>query len=154
MAVTLIEAVNASSTASAFLTLLTINAGDLPPLRVVNDLKAHTSRGNTFEAYPFSIILASNVADSQPTVSLTIDNVDQRIVDYIRGFEDAPTVKIEMVLSSSLDRVERAVNFLRLASVTYDALKVSGTLMPIDFLTARAVAETYRGTSYPSLVWG
>jgi len=154
MAVTLIEAVNASTTGSAFLTLLTITAGNLPPLRVVNDMQQHTSRGNVFVAYPFSIVLASNVADSQPTVTLTIDNVSQDIIKYIRGFEDAPIVKIEMVLSTSLDRVDRAVNFLRLASVTYDALKVSGTLMPIDFLTARAVDSTYRGSEFPSLVWG
>jgi len=154
MPATLVEAVNASTTGAAFLTLLTITAGALPPLRVVNDMQPLVSRGLTFIAYPFSIVLASSLADAQPTVSLAIDNVSQDLIEYIRGFEDTPTVKVEMVLSSSPDRVDRAINFLRLSSVTYDALKVSGTLMPIDFLTARAVDEIYNGSSYPSLVWG
>ncbi len=151
---TLVEATNASTTGSAFLVLLTITAGDLDPLRVVNNLEPVVSRGNTFIAYPFSIIRASNLADAQPTVSLTIDNVSQEIISYIRGFEDAPVVKIEIVLSTSPNRVDLAINFLRLASVSYDALKVSGVLMPIDFLTARAVSSTYRGSEFPSLVWG
>ena len=150
----LTTAVNASTTNSAFFFLLTITSGELPPLRVVNNLEDVVSRGETFMAYPFALVLGSDAPDTQPSVQLTIDAVDQQVIEYIRNLETPPEILLELVLSTSLNTVDKSIDFLRLSNVTYDAFTITGTLLPVDFLSQQAVGFNYTGAEFPGLVWG
>jgi hypothetical protein len=38
-------------------------------------------------------------------------------------------------------------------NVQYDALSVTGTLQPVNFLNAPAVDSLYTGIEFPDLVW-
>jgi hypothetical protein len=144
-------AANAISSSVAWLTLLTFTLPDRDPLRVVNNTLDVVSRGNTFLACGFEIILPVDDGDTMPTVKLTIPNADREIVEWIRGFATAPTLMMEIILSNSPDVVERSIDWMRLADVTYDALQVTGTLAVENVLSAGFPGEKYSPVRFPAL---
>jgi len=146
-----VPAALASSSNVAWLVLLTITATDLPPLRVVNNSEPITSRGNVFEPYPFAVTLPSDDSDQMPTVTLSISNLDAAIVQFVRGQRDAPAVAVELVTSAFPDIVEKSLTFLKLVTVTYDAMTLQGRLDVDDFLTQRFPAEAYVPPLFPGL---
>ena len=80
-----------------------------------------------FTAYPFNISLPVEDGSKELSLTLTIDNVDQLLVEAIRGFLEPPTMKLELVLSSDFDTVEKKIDFLRLKlmlSMTHCKLEV------------------------------
>ncbi len=144
--------INLRSTNEAFFVLLTIT--DVNGVaRFVNNNEDVVSRGETYMAYAFGITLPSQSSEEAPSVRLTIDNVDRQITQFIRSMLEPPTVKIELVLSSALDVVERSIDFMRLTNVTYDALSVSGTLVLNDPLSMPVTDSEYNGTEFPDLVY-
>lgn len=145
-----VPAALASSSEVAWLALLTITAEGLPPLRVVNNSEAIVSRGMTFEPYPFSVQLPSD-DDQAPTVTLTISNLDYAIVEFVRGQAVAPSVVVELVTSAYPDLVEKSLAFLKLMSVTYDALTLTGRLDVDDFISQRFPSEGYVPSLFPGL---
>lgn len=149
-----LEAVNASTTDQAFFVLLTFTSPVTGlQTRVVNNNEAVESNGEIFEPYPFSITLPVEAADQAPAARLTIDNVDRDITRWVRETVDPPEVRIEIVLSGTPDVIERALDFLMLTGVTYDATKVQGTLQLHDFMNQPAIDSIYAGTEFPDLVW-
>jgi hypothetical protein len=80
----------ASSSNAAWFFLLTItpaNAADYP-INLVNNNEPVTSNGIVYQPYPFRMTLPLDTGDKIPNITLTIDNVDQLIVNSIReGFE-------------------------------------------------------------------
>lgn len=148
----IIPAVYKSSINEAFFTLLTFTPTTGPVLRVVNNNEDVVSRGIAYAAFPFSIVLAASDGETIPTLTVTIDAIDQQIIELIREFEDPPAVKLEIVLSSSPDTVEKTVDFLRLIDVQYDAYTVTGRLQQDNFLNLPAVDSIYSGNEFPDLV--
>jgi hypothetical protein len=148
----LVSAINASSTQQAFLFLLTFTT-QTGVIRVVNNNVDITSRGDLYTAYPFQIVLDADTGDKQPEISLTIDNVDQYLVEMIRGFLDPPSVKLELVLSGTPDTVEKTVDYLRLGNASYDSLSIQGKLIPINILQRKFPAENYTATRFPDLFY-
>ena len=150
----LVQEVNRSTTDSAFLFLLTItppNGGT--PIRVVNNNEDVVSRGNTYTAYPFALTLPNDDGETAPSVQLSIDNVDQLLVESIRESLQPPTFVLELVLSNNPDQVEKQISHLRLSNVEYDAMGITGTLSPINILSRKWPAETYDPVSYPGLFY-
>lgn len=120
-------------------------------LRVVNNAEAIDSRSMHFEPYPFTVELPADDSESLPTVTLNISNLDAAIVEFIRGAAIAPNVAIELVTSAYPDIVEKSLTFLKLVSVTYDAITVSGRLDVDDFLSQRFPNESYVPSLFPAL---
>jgi hypothetical protein len=118
---------------------------------VVNNTENVISRGNTFLPCGFEMILPTDDGDSLPTVKITIPNADRQIVEWIRGFPTAPTLMMEIVLSSQPDVVERSIDFMRLVDVSYDVMAVSGTLAIENVLSAGYPKETYSASRFPGL---
>lgn len=146
-----VPAALASSSDVAWLCLLTITAQDLPPLYVVNNSEPVVSRGITFAPYHFEVTLPTDDSDRLPQVSLVISNVDRAIVEFIRGQQVAPGIAIELVTSAYPDVVEKSLTFLKLTSVTYDAMTVQGSLDVDNFLTQKFPAEAYVPPLFPGL---
>lgn len=144
-------AANATSSPVVWLTLLTFSMPGETPIRVVNNTEDIVSRGNTFLACGFEIILPSDDGEAMPTVKLTIPNADRQIVEWIRGFPSAPTLMMEIVLSTQPDTVERSIDWMRLADVTYDALQITGTLAVENVLSAKFPGESYSPVRFPAL---
>jgi hypothetical protein len=142
----------ASSSPVAWLFLLTITAdGNPTPLRVVNNSEPVVSRGMTFEPYPFTVELPADDSESAPSVSLVISNLDAALVEFVRGQSVAPHIGIELVTNAYLDVVEKSLTFLKLVSVTYDAMVISGRLDVDDFLSQRFPGEAYVPSLFPAL---
>lgn len=119
----------AAETSEVYLVLLTIDHADLAePLRFVANTEAITSRGETYEAFPFAFIPPEEREGAPARATLQIDNVDQRIAATIRALTSRPSVLAEIVLAATPDVVERAWPTLELMSAEWDALTVEGEL--------------------------
>jgi hypothetical protein len=146
-----VPAALASYSDVAWLALLTITAPGETPLYVVNNSEPIVSRGITFAPYPFTVQLPQDDTDSLPSVTLTIANLDAAIIEFVRQSIDPPTIVIELVTSQYPDVVEKSLSFLKLASVSYDAMQLTGTLNVDNFLTQRFPGEGYVPSLYPGL---
>jgi hypothetical protein len=146
-----VAAALATSSGVAWLCLLTITAAGQPPLRVVNNSVSITSRGNVYEPYPFAVVLPQDDSESLPQVKLEISNIDRAITEYVRAQLLPPAIEVELVTSAYPDTVEKSLSFLKLTSVTYDAMVLSGTLHVDNFLGQRFPAEAYTPAQFPGL---
>lgn len=144
----------ASSSEVVFLCLLTFSIPEVPgtpPLYVVNNTVDIVSRGVLYSAYPFNIILPEDQPDKLPSVRIDIDNVDRSILNWIRGFSVAPTLKLEVITNVNYNIVERSIGFLKLSSVDYDALTIRATLNVDNILSRRFPADDYDPAQFPGL---
>ena len=146
--------INMSTTDAAFFVLLTVSNSDgTETERFVNNNEPVVSRGDTFQAYPFTIVMPLDDPDQPPQAQLVIDNVDQRITEYIRAMLLPPIFKIEVVISTAPDIVERTIDFLTMSNASYDAQQVTATLAPFDTLHLPAIDSIYSGEEFPDLVY-
>lgn len=140
----------ATSSPIVFVPLLTLTLPGLPALRVANNTTDVVSRGQTFQACAFELVLPNQDADKMPSVSLKIVNADRRIVEYIRSLALAPQMLLEVVTNLDFDLVEISISHLKLQQVQYDALEVSGTL-EIDNWLNRKFGSAYDPVQFPAL---
>lgn len=145
-------ALAAQETGEVFLLLLTIEHAVLnPTLYFVNNTVDVTSRGHTYLGWPFQISLPEEREDSFPSVQLTIDNIDRRIVEGIRTLPSAPTITLEVILASSPNTVEAGPFTFALRGVEYSALTITATLSPEDMLNEPAMQYTFTPGLFPGL---
>lgn len=139
-------------TAQAFLILLTIDHADInPPIRVVNNTKNITSRGDEFIAFPFNIDLPDSTKDVGPRARLTIDNVSREIAQSIRLITTVATVLIEVIRASDPDTVEINFPLFNLRNVTWDVLQVSGDLTVEDLTTEPFPVGQFTPAHFPGI---
>lgn len=146
-----VPSTNASATEVAWLFLLTLTMPGLTPLRVCNNNVPFVSRGQTYEPFPFRVTLPSDDSDQLPKVKLEIANVSGEIIEFIRTSRDAPTIVVELVTSAYPDVVEKQLSFLKLTSVTYDAMTVEGSLDMDNFLSQKFPSEGYTPVPFPAI---
>lgn len=147
-----ISAVYKQQTDEAFILLLTIDHPNLePPVRVCLNSQNITSRGNEYIAYPFDMDLPSDDPESPSRVTLTIDNVDRKIVIAIRQLEGPPTVELEVIMASTPDTVEAGPYSFTLRNANYDSLQVDGELAFEDILNEPFPAESFTPATHPGL---
>jgi hypothetical protein len=120
-------------------------------LRVVSNTENIISRGQLFSATFFEITMPTDNGETLPTVELKIANVDGLLIQTIRGFANPPQMKLELVLSTTPDIVERSVDWLVLKSVDYNALTISGRLTVESVLSQRFPAYDFCPPYYPGL---
>lgn len=144
--------VYATSSELIALVLLTFKLDGYPDLRVVNNTVDIISRGQVFEAVGFKINLINQDSERLPTVTLQIDNLDTRVIEYIRALPEAPHMLMEVVSSADgFQSPEQSIDFLRLVSVSYNALVISGQLVLDNYLGARFPAGDYTPSEFPAL---
>jgi len=141
------------STDAAFFFLLTVWTPGDPEIHLVNNLEPVTSRGITFEPYPFSLTLPNDDTTKTPTVTLTIDNVDRRLIELIRGLPTAPNVKVELVTNKFPDLVEREIDYLKVRTVDYDAFRITFTLEIQNVMARQFPAGSYDPVQFSDLFY-
>jgi len=130
------QAINAQETSEAFLLLLTISHASLSsPIRVANNFENVVSGGNTYIAFPFTIVLPNDQEDQAPKMRLVIDNVDRSIVTSLRGLTSAPTLQLDVILASQPDTLEASFPGFSLKQTSYDQLVVEGDLTLEEIVT-------------------
>lgn len=145
-------AINAQNTSEVFLTLLQLSHPSFgATLRFVNDLQDVTSNGNTYISYPFQISFPSMGEDNLPTLTLSIDNVDQDIWNAIKPIQTPIDVQLSWVLRSSPDTIEGGPFFMVLKSVDVSQFNISGQLAYEDLMNEPFPRESYIPTLSPGL---
>ena len=150
MAIT--PAIYQTTTNEAFLWLLTITTSK-ENILLVNNMEDIVSRGKKYTAYPFDISLPVEDGSKALALTLKIDNVDQVLIESIRGFLEPPVMKLELVLSSDFNTVEKKIDFLRLSNVEYDQLQIRGQLKPNNVLGNSFPASSYDPAQFPALFY-
>lgn len=106
--------------------LLQVDHDDLPsPLYFCDNSEDVTHSSQVYTAFPFKIVLPSDESEREPVSSLTISNVDRRLIDEIRSISSGPTMTVRVVLASSPNTVEYGPVVLRALSVSYDAKSIT-----------------------------
>lgn len=131
------------------LVLLTISGTGFTTIRVVNNSENITSGGNTFTAYPFEIELPGD-GENAPLARLRIGNVSRQIWEAVEDASGQIAVKIELVLASSPDTIEKSFDGLELRNVACNALTVEGDLTTTQFASEpyphiRAIPSRFPG---------
>jgi len=122
-------------------------------LRAVNNLEDVTSNGHLYTAFPFELTLPPDDGQRPQSLSLTFPNVSQDLVHLIREYAPGlnPSVKIQLILSSSPDTIEKTIDFLMVVNVTYDALTITFDLAPSSIFARKTMTATYNQAEFPGL---
>ena len=153
-----LEALFNQETAESFVPLVLLNHPNMTePFRVAGsrtDVITNDVLGfnQTYYAYPFSIQLPDEKEDRPPEVSIIIDNIDKRLVDFLRTpTQGSPTVTLTVVLESSPTTIEAGPFEFTLRSVGWDRLTIRGVLSYEQILDEPYPAGTFNPAEFPGL---
>ncbi len=148
----LLAQVFAQESSDPFLTLLTLShesfAGDIC---LVNNTKDVVSRLKTFRAFPMKIQLPVDDGENMRTFTITLDNASLELIEEIRSVTTQISVKLEMILASMPDAVQMEQDDLLIETMTYDASKITATIIMDTFLNLELTSEQYGPTNFPGI---
>jgi hypothetical protein len=151
---TALKAMLAQETGEVFLICLTMSHPSLnEPYLLVNDQVPLIRAAGTFQPFAFDVSLPNEQYDSLPQVTMTIDNIDTRILQAIRNLTgERPSVKMEVVLASSPNRVEVGPFSFNILSINYSDATIQGTIgFEDDLLNTAFPADSYTPTNSKGL---
>ena len=124
-------------------------------LRAVNNLQDVTSRGNVYTAFPFNVTLPPDDGQKPTTLHLTFPNVGRELMEMVRKYAPGknPKIKMELIASHSLDRVEKTLDFLTVTDANFDAMSVTFTLGSSSIFGRKTCTGTYNQAEFPGLFW-
>lgn len=116
-----------------FLSVLTIDSVNTVAKTfnfVNNNVDVTGTSGTVYTAYPFDMVLPSDTKTQVQNVSITIDNVDRMLVDTLRNEVEPANITVKIILASTLDddNPEIMIDDLQLINVSWDAIKITGSL--------------------------
>ena len=139
------------TSSNPFLTLITLSHASFATLRIVNNSENIISRGDTFLSFPVKITLPTDDGTSEREVQLEMDNAGLDLITEIRSVTTPIDVKLEMILASTPDTVEIAIEELKIRNITYNARSIRGNLYFVDFLNTEMTSEKYTPTLFPGI---
>ena len=147
-----VNQLTAEASSDPMLVLLTIDHTSIDPFYLVNDTVNLVSRGNTYLAFPFKIILPDDADDESTKVcKIEIDNTTLELITALRSITEQLDAKLELVLASSPDTVVMSLPDLKLTSITYNKSTISCILNQEDFLSLEVGVESYVPSVFPGL---
>ena len=155
VATTVIAAFNAQTTTQAFYSLLTVTHPSWgTPVRLVNNTEDIVSNGNTFSAFPFSVVLLADDDGSAPRLRVSIANTTRIIVSEMRAVAGSRT-RITATLSvvSSIDNNTAIADFpdFDLVNVSYNSEVMSFDLVVDPFMTEAFPALSFAPSLTPGI---
>ena len=146
------QAINAQNTEEVFLVLLEIAYGSPAQyIRACSGGQNIVSNGDEYIYYPFDLNLPSDEAENIPQAQLTIDNIDQTLIEAIRNLSAAPTVRLMVVLASAPDTIEVDFADFSFTNISYDALTITGTITVENFLSEPFPGDTFVPSNFVAL---
>lgn len=157
-----LNAINSQETEEVVICLLTVTHEDLaepiylssdPTMRISDSplVYATVSRGNEYLFLPFEFTLPDDKSDSPPRVQLSIDNTDRSLVAMLRSFTTPASIKLEIVLASSLDDVEIELPALQLSEVTIGEDRVTADLVADALINEPSPSGQFTPGAFPGL---
>lgn len=149
-----LQAMLAQETGEVFLVCITIAHPSLEaPYLLVNDYNPLQRTAGTFQPFAFDVSLPNEQDDKLPQVQMTIDNIDNEILQAIRNVPgQRPAVTLEVVLASSPNAVEAGPFNFSILSINYNDATIQGTIgFEDDLLNTAFPADTYTPTNSKGL---
>lgn len=147
-----IESLLARHSRDVWLILMTITSTN-GKLYFVNNNEAVTSNGQVFEAYPFEIIPPGDSLTAPATASVTIGNVDRKLVTTLRTISTPPTFKLDVIRYDHPDVIEMSVGNLFMRSADWTASTITATLTVDDIFNQPfpSGSGTYSPRQFPGM---
>ena len=148
-----VQALLLPQTDQIFLVILEIDHDDFgSPIRVVNNTEAITSNGNVYSPLAFHFSPPVEEDGTIRNSSIVLDAVDRSVIIALRAIDSpAPTVSASIIRAAAPDTIEAGPWDFSLRSVSYDAQRVSGELVPDNPLRRIASAVRYTNILFPGL---
>lgn len=131
-------AASQQNTTEVWITLLTISHPSFTDdVRISDDptgvlpiagVRGTVSNGLEYVFCPFTIQLPPQNETGVAQAEISVDNVGEELMRPIREADSAVDVKVQIILASTPDHIEKEYDNLQLQVVNYDALNVSGSL--------------------------
>ena len=137
--------------------LLIEDVGLESPLRFANNTENILSRAHgeaeaqEYLAFPFALKLPDEREDQPSGMRIEIDNVDQRIMAAIRPLVAPPRLTAHVILASEPDASLTGPIAGRVASVDYDAQKISAILQGPAALTETFPYRIFNPADWPGV---
>lgn len=139
-----LEAALAPQTNQVFLECLTISHASISDILLVNDKVDLPRTAGTFVAFPFQVRLHPRSDERTIDAQIVADNVDQRIVQNLRGLSAGASVTYEVVLQSQPNTVEQGPFDFNLQGFVADALTVQLQLgFGLEFLNEKFPKDVF-----------
>lgn len=125
-------------------------------LRAVNNLEPVVSRSNTYHAYPFQVKLPPMDGKKPPTELQLSFMYHPALIQLVREYNpsELPRVKLELVLSSDPDTVEKRIDFLQVGSVDYNVERINFTLLSSAIWLRKTINQRYDQKQWPGIFRG
>lgn len=121
-----LQAALSQRTSEVFLECLTIDHDDFDnPIRLVNDKVDLVRSSGTFIAFPFRARLHARSEERVAEAEIVADNVDQRLIQHLRGLSAGATVTYEVVLLDTPNTVEQGPFQFEIQGFTADAATIT-----------------------------
>lgn len=143
----------AQESAAAYLALVTVDDGSGLVLRYVNDNRDWFHDGFIYKRMQFMVTLPADTEQRVPEVVLTLDAIDQSIVQSVRSATSRPLVSLEIcrALNGKISNVLGPIEYTALAA-KYDANRIEITLsFEYDYLNGAAVQHYFDNVTAPGL---
>jgi hypothetical protein len=158
LAAALREAMFSAETDVVPLALLTISHPSLgEPIRLCSDAASETGANNItrggelFVAYPFDLVLPTDLDDQPPRARLTVDNIAREIVQLARVANPAPTVLMEIINAAAPDEQGAVFGPFRFGAPEYDDYTVTTDLVIDDHSLDAYPHKRYTAEHFPAL---
>lgn len=146
--------ITAVETEEVFLTLLEISHDDMSETYYfVDNTVSILSNGVVYDPYPFRITLPEDKEGVLPQVKLTIDNVDRKLTEALRGYSNPPNAVVKIILASNPDQIEMMIDNLKLRNIRFDTFQIEGALIMDSPLGRKFPASTFNPKQYPALFY-
>lgn len=119
--------------------------------RLVNNLDDITSRGHTFQAFPFEFVLPADDGEQLPEIPVVINHVSDELIALLRKNADGVVILAEIVLASAPDQPEYTIEDLVIKTVTYNGSQITLTAKVEDLITQRFPADDYLPRTFPGM---
>lgn len=147
------QSIIAQSTDEIWICALTITHPSMESIRIVNDSVSMQRATGLYQPWAFECVLPDDDDSANPSLTLTIDNVDRNISSQLRSISgEPPKCYFEVVLVSDPDHVE-------IGPFDFTILEGSSDLVTLqlrlgyeeDFLNQAVPAQKYTPTNSPGL---
>lgn len=109
------------------------------------------SRGNIYTAVYFTFSLPNDDDEAPKGMSISIDNVDLRLVGLLRAITQPLQITFEIVIAATPDVVEMTLSDMLMREVTWDQSTIEAQLVSDDPLNQRFPGDIYEPRTFPGL---
>lgn len=135
-----------------FLTLVTLSHESFEDdIRLVNNTVDVVSRGLVFLAFPMTVRFPVDDGETVRDFNIEFDNVSLELIEEIRSVTSQISVTIEMILASMPSTVQISQEDLLIKTMTYNAQKISASIILDSFLNVELTSERYNPQNFRGL---